>query len=76
MKTIKVPTGLSEEEFVEFVRDEVRKVGGDPDTLYPIDYEDYNNKAGNHMTYPISSLQPFTVQCTLKYDNYEPDLNG
>lgn len=72
MKTIKVPKGLSEDELVEFIRDEVRKVGGNPDTMYPVSYEDYNNTPGKHVVYPESSLVPFTVQCTLKYDNYKP----
>lgn len=73
MKTIKIPNGLTEEEFAEFVREEVRKVGGNPDTIYPIDYGTYYNTSseGDHTITPV--LETFEVK--FNYDNYVPDSN-
>lgn len=31
-----IPAGLSEDEEVEFIRNLIRSLGGDPDTAYPI----------------------------------------
>lgn len=35
-KVYDVPAGLSEDEAVEFIRNLIRSLGGDPDTAYPI----------------------------------------
>lgn len=62
---VHIPDHLSEEQVTQFIRDEITKRGGNPDTAYPVDVDDG----------AVNEVNPFKFLVKLDYEHYTPQVD-